>query len=259
MAKKKSNNYQAPALEKGLDILEHLSVQGGALSQTEIANGIDRSTNEIYRMLVCLEERGYLVREEVSGKYRLSLKLFNLSHRHSPVDDIRRVSEYPMQELSEITQQSCHLGVIYLDKLMVIHQSKSPGPISLSVEEGSLFPLLLTASGRTLLAFMGEERRQNIFDRSAEFQAYSSKEQNELIEGLTKIREQGYYAKKSDVSQGVTDIVVPIGNSNTKLFASLAVSIFTTQINDTISKNEIISASQKTSAKILQRLGMEAD
>ncbi|MCW9705257.1 IclR family transcriptional regulator [Fodinibius salsisoli] len=259
MAKKKKNSYQAPALEKGLDILEHLSLEGASLSQTEIANGIGRSTNEIYRMLVSLEERGYLIREEVSGKYRLSLKLFNLSHRHSPVDEIRRVSEYPMQELSEITKQSCHLSIIYLDQLMVIYQSKSPGPISLSVEEGSLFPLLLTASGRTLLAFMDEERRQNILDRSTEFQEYSSKEQKDFIDSLTQIRKQGYYAKQSDVSQGVTDVVVPIGNSDTKLFASLAVSIFTTQLDDVISMDEIISASQKTSSKILQRLGMETD
>ncbi|MDR8391179.1 IclR family transcriptional regulator [Aliifodinibius sp. S!AR15-10] len=253
---KSSNSYQAPALEKGLDILEHLSQKATSLSQTEIAEGINRSTNEIYRMLVCLEERGYLIRDEVSGKYRLSLKLYNLSHRHSPVDEIRKVAEYPMQRLSEITNQSCHLGVIYHDQLMVIYQSKSPGPISLSVEEGSLFPLLLTASGRTLLAFMNEQDRNNQLSRIPDFQEYSSKEQQEFIDSLNNIRSQGYYSKPSDVAQGVTDVVVPIGDGSTKVFASLAVSILTTQIDETISFDKIRQSAQDTADQILDKIGI---
>src|SRR5690625_867865 len=253
----KNNSYQAPALEKGLDILEYLSEKTSSLSQTEITNGIGKSTNEIYRMLVCLEDRGYLIRDEVSGKYRLSLKLYNLSHRHSPVDEIRKIAEYPMQKLSQITNQSCHLGVIYHDQLMVIFQSKSPGPISLSVEEGSLFPLLLTASGRTLLAFMPENVRKKLLNRNPDFQQYSSKEQQSFLNALKKIHAQGYYSKPSEVTQGVTDVVVQIGNESSDLFGSLAVSILTSQIDETISMQEIIDAAQKAATNILERLGID--
>lgn len=254
---KKGKSYQAPALEKGLDILEYLSHKASSLSQTEIANGINRSTNEIYRMLVCLEERGYLIRDEVSGKYRLSLKLYNLSHRHSPVDEIRRVAQFPMQELSEITKQSCHMGVIYHNQLMVIYQSKSPGPISLSVEEGSLFSILLTASGRTLLACMAEDERQRLLERNKDFQNYSSKEKERFLTSLDEIREQGYYFKKSETTKGVTDVVVPIGNAQTEVLASLAISILTTQIDEMISIEEITDQAQKTARKIQDRLGID--
>ena len=72
----KESKYQAPALDKGLDILEYLASQSVPLSQTDIATGIDKSPNEIYRMLMSLEGRGYIIRDEISGKYRLSLKLF---------------------------------------------------------------------------------------------------------------------------------------------------------------------------------------
>ncbi|HYH56504.1 MAG TPA: helix-turn-helix domain-containing protein, partial [Anseongella sp.] len=157
--KTNDTKYQAPALDKGLDIMEYLSLKAKPLSQTDIAAGIGKKPNEIYRMLVCLESRGYLIREEVSGKYKLSLKLYHLSHRHSPVDEVRRAAQHPMDELASTIHQSCHLGVLYLEQLMVISQSRSPGPIALSVEEGRLFPLLMTTSGRVLLAFMQEEER----------------------------------------------------------------------------------------------------
>ncbi|HET8830326.1 MAG TPA: helix-turn-helix domain-containing protein, partial [Pelobium sp.] len=80
--------YQAPALEKGLDILEYLSSQSVPVSQTEIAGNLNKSSNEIYRMLVCLEDRGYIIRDQVSSKYKLSLKLYHLSHQHSVVDEL---------------------------------------------------------------------------------------------------------------------------------------------------------------------------
>jgi DNA-binding IclR family transcriptional regulator len=52
--------YAAPALEKGLDILELLSLRDEGLSQRQLADALQRSVGEIYRMLACLVERGYV-------------------------------------------------------------------------------------------------------------------------------------------------------------------------------------------------------
>ncbi len=46
---KMKKDYTAPALEKGLDILELLAVSPIGLSQAEIATKLKRSVNEIYR------------------------------------------------------------------------------------------------------------------------------------------------------------------------------------------------------------------
>jgi uncharacterized membrane protein len=62
--KDEPRKYTAPALEKGLDILELLSRAETGLSQSEIARDLGRSVSEIFRMLVVLEERGYIALEE---------------------------------------------------------------------------------------------------------------------------------------------------------------------------------------------------
>ena len=54
--------YTAPALEKGLDVLELLASVSEALTHSEIARRLGRSVSEVFRMLVCLEERGYISR-----------------------------------------------------------------------------------------------------------------------------------------------------------------------------------------------------
>ena len=56
------DRYRAPALDKGLDILELLAGIDGGLTQAEIAKRLGRSPNEFYRMLDRLVRRGYVTR-----------------------------------------------------------------------------------------------------------------------------------------------------------------------------------------------------
>src|SRR5690606_7969001 len=69
------DRYRAPALDKGLDIIELLAGTAEGLSQAEIAKALDRTPNEIYRMLDRLVRRAY-VRRTPGDRYEITLKLF---------------------------------------------------------------------------------------------------------------------------------------------------------------------------------------
>lgn len=256
--KEKESKYQAPALDKGLDILEYLSAQSIPLSQTEIAIGIDKSPNEIYRMLMSLESRGYILRDEVSGKYRLSLKLFYLSHRHSPIDELRKAAQFPLEELANTIRQSCHLSILYMNQVMVIIHAKSPGPIALSIEEGNLFPLPLTASGKVLLAYMPENEKTTTLKSNAIFKKYAKAEQDEFLSSLINIQQTGAYLKNSDSVSGVTDISVPIGiDSNNGIIACLTISMLSAlNANKPMENDVILAEAYKCVKKIEQRIGV---
>jgi DNA-binding IclR family transcriptional regulator len=250
------SKYQAPALDKGLDILEYLSSQSVPLSQTEIAMGISRSSNEIYRMLVSLETRGYVLRDEVSGKYRLSLKLYHLSHRHSPVDELCKAAQFPIEELAASVRQSCHLSILYLDQLMVVLHVKSPEPIALSVEEGNLFPLPLTASGKVLLAYMPETERNKLLSENEHYKEFSATEKRSFLNSLEQIKTEGAYIKTSDLAEGVVDISVPVGKDS-NVVASLTVSRLTTlNINKGRKNEEILKEAFLCADKIRKRIGL---
>ena len=258
MMNEKESKYQAPALDKGLDILEYLSAQSVPLSQSEIALGIDKTPNEIYRMLMSLEGRGYILRDEVSGKYRLSLKLFYLSHRHSPVDELRKAAQFPLEELADTVRQSCHLSILYMNQVMVIIHAKSPGPIALSIEEGNLFPLPLTASGKVLLAYMTDNDRNITLKANPIFKKYSKQKKDDFIISLDGIRETGAYFKPSDLAEGVTDISLPIGKqSKDGIVACLTISMLSTLNGDkSINHKEILAEANKCVKKIEQRIGV---
>lgn len=251
------NKYQAPALDKGLDILEYLSAQSGPQSQTEIGLGIERNPNEIYRMLMSLESRGYILRDELSGKYRLSLKLFYLSHRHSPVDELLKAAKYPLEELAHTIRESCHLSVLYMNQVMVALQVKSPEPIALCIEEGHLFEMPLTASGKVFLAYMEAEEQTAILGANEVFKKFPHKNRTVFMESLKQIREDGVYIRSSDMAEGVVDISLPIGEVNKGIIACLTISRLSTLNNSkTMSDKDAVAEARKCIKRIEDRLGM---
>src|SRR5687767_12119688 len=52
--------YRAPALEKGLDVLELLAARSEPLSMMQISTELDRSVSELFRMVQVLEFRGFV-------------------------------------------------------------------------------------------------------------------------------------------------------------------------------------------------------
>ena len=97
------DRYRAPALDKGLDILELLAREEEGLSQAEIAKALGRTPNEHYRMLERLVRRGYVSRN-ASDRYELTLKLFGLAHFHQP---IRRLVSQATPLMSALAAAQC--------------------------------------------------------------------------------------------------------------------------------------------------------
>ncbi|WP_347266589.1 helix-turn-helix domain-containing protein [Paracoccus sp. (in: a-proteobacteria)] len=59
-----AHRYRAPALDKGLDILEVLAEQARDLTRAEIVRELGLSPSQIYRMLERLVARGYVTRDD---------------------------------------------------------------------------------------------------------------------------------------------------------------------------------------------------
>ena len=93
--------YSAPALEKGLDILELLADSPAGLTQNQIAAQLGRSASELFRMVEVLERRSYVGRIAQSSAYQLTLKMFELAHRQPPVKRLLETALPRMQALAK--------------------------------------------------------------------------------------------------------------------------------------------------------------
>lgn len=245
------NKYAVPALDKALEILEFLAAESLPLSQSDIAQGIGRTNSEIFRVLVGLESRGYLLRDEVSGKYRVSLKLLELTRTLSPVSQLRFAAQPEMEALAARLGQSCHLSVIHQGQLMVVLQVQSPGPVSLSFNEGTLFPLLQTVSGRVLLANCEAGRRAGLLEKMDDLNGPTAVESS-----LLSIRDKGFELRTSELTDGVTDCAALVGQPDGATIAALAVSSLTSVVGKKLDREELVSAVRESAARISASLGL---
>jgi DNA-binding IclR family transcriptional regulator len=246
--------YHVPALEKGLDILEFLSSAGAPQAQTEIARALNKNISELFRMLDCLEQRGYLVRDD-ANRYQLSLKLFELAHTHSPVDLLLRVAAEPMRELARRFRASVHIGILQDFQLFILAQEESPEPIRISVEVGKKFPAIKTASGRLMLAFLAAEELEQFFKQDPYYRGLSKKQQQHFQKQIERARASHYVIAESDIIEGVQDISVLVGNPELAVVAALAVPVLVTK-GHKVDVLPMLSHLQKGAELITQKLGL---
>ncbi len=208
-----TDRYRAPALDKGLDILELLAGQPHGLTRAEIVKAMDRSAGEIYRMLERLVARDYVTRSPQGDRYSLSLKLFVLGHTHPPMERMVSQALPVMEGFATAAQQSCHLGVYNRGGITVVAQVNGPGHWGLSIRLGVRVSLIDTGSGHVMLAFQTEQRRAEMLAEHQALQEAQSEapmQPAELQGILEQVRVQGWWQGDSQQAFGVTDISMPV-------------------------------------------------
>ena len=216
------DRYRAPALDKGLDILELLAGIEGGLTQAEIAKALDRSPNEFYRMLDRLARRGYVARIE-GDRYTLTLKLFGMANVHRPTRRLASFATPLMRDLAARTRQANQLVVFDRGHAVVIAQQEAPGYWGISVRVGSQIGLFDTGSGHALLAFASPERRAMMVAESVATGAPERAIPPELDARIEKIRTLGYEAMPSAQSSGVTNLSAPVLTPDGEAIAVLTI------------------------------------
>lgn len=204
--------YTAPALEKGLEIIELLSQASAPMTLLQLSQSLDRSSSEIYRMVEVLVQRGYLVRE--AGQHRLSLKLFNLGVGQIPSRDLVSVAVPAMHEVAQQTRQSVHLCVHDNQRLVVVASVPTPEPLGFSVKLGSHFPFRADrTSVRVLAAFQNDDMRERLMDEMMALAVSPRLSRTALKRRLDAVHRRGYEEGESDTVRGVVDMAYPIFDS----------------------------------------------
>src|SRR5947209_20314053 len=105
------SRYRAPALEKGLDVLQFLAGQSNPVTLTAIVKQLGRSHGELFRMIQVLEQRGYIEQETGVEGYRLTDRLFSLGMQQPRTRSLLEIALPVMRQLAESVGQSCHLAM----------------------------------------------------------------------------------------------------------------------------------------------------
>lgn len=224
-------SYSAPALTKGLEVLELLAEARAPLTMKAIADRLGRSKNEIFRMLVALQDRGYIARDPETDAFSLTDRLFKLGLHTPSAQDLMTVAMPELARIAGESQQSPHLVVIHHGLTVVTAAVPGGEDMSLTLRLGYGRIATDATSGQLILAFQPPAVLDRMID---ECQAHSPApiDRKALLEELAVLRERGYEMRPSRDLVGITDICCPIIGADGNAVASIIIAYINRHIRE---------------------------
>lgn len=250
-ASEKKSKSAVPAVEKALDVLELLAGVPAGLTMNEIVDALGRTMGEIYRVVVYLAERDYLSQDSDTGRYALTLRLFELSHRHDPTERLIQAALPLLERSAAHTRQSCHLGVLNRTNVLVLASVHSPLPAGYAVRTGSLFPVEQTSSGHVILAYSPADIQQRYLARRP------ANEREAIRARLSQIAGAGFEDTPSMMIQGVRNLCVPVFDA--RGIVAAITSGFINQVESDASAQDTLDSLRGIAAELSQNLGYRPD
>jgi DNA-binding IclR family transcriptional regulator len=249
MADSANSKYRAPALEKGLAILELLASAREPMPLNVISRHLKRSVSELFRMIQVLEVQGYLEISSSGEGYVLSNKLFTLGMTRAPTRDLHDAALPVMHRLAEHIGQSCHLGVASADQMVIVARVEAPGDLGFSVRIGYRRSLVESTSGLVLYAFQSELVRAEWKARLAG--SINRREWVSFERRGHAAREAGFVRSESHAVQGVIDLSAPVTQSGS-VAAALTIPYVKTSRSRTVEETvgQVVLAAQEISREL---------
>lgn len=230
--KPQSSSAPVGVLTKVLSIFELLDRSPGGLQLRSISEqtGLNKST--AYRFLAHLERAGYLVRD-LTGAYLIGPRLVRLGADSTYQATIRKVSRPIMETLWRRTDETVNLGALDRGEVLYLDVIESPHTFRLSSPAGMRRPLNYTALGKTLLAWMPAQTRDELlanckFGRPA---PHSIANLSDMLAELGRIQRRGYAIDNEEVEPGACCVAAPVFDSSSQIAASISVSGPITRMN----------------------------
>lgn len=250
-ATRKTVKYATPALDKGLDILEFLAHDSAGATKSQLARELNRTVSEIFRMLVCLERRGYIA-QIAQDRYSLTLKLFKLVQEHPPTERLIADALPIMQRLAHDTAQSCHLGSIESDHVVILAQVNAPSNEGFYVKLGSTVDIMDSSSGYVILAHQDAAERLRTIDNWS--RETGKKPPRNLASHLDRLRKVGYERRASYLVKGVINISFPVFDDRGRPLGAITVP-YIERLRGSCCEADVIKALHRAAMDITVAIG----
>lgn len=138
---------------KALAVLSLLGDRPAGSTLSELSRAAGYPTSTTYRLLGALNRDGFVSLDEVTKRYHLGLKVFELGLRVSQAHGFTGVALPIMQELSAFTREATLMSVLDGHQQLYVHYFEGPQQVSVTGEPGRHGPLHCTSMGKILVAF----------------------------------------------------------------------------------------------------------
>lgn len=227
----------APALQRGLAILERIAKSNRGLTFAQLTRHFDVAKSSVHTLVLTLEREGYLQRDDATGRYMTGLKLVQIAGMTLDGLVLRERAAPLLRALVADTGMTAHLAILDRDEVTVVAKVERPGAHRIATWVGKRMDVHCTSLGKCLLAHLSEEEvNRLIADRGL-----LRHNENTIVSlarlklELARTRALGYALDDEEEELGWRCIGAPVCDRDGRVIAAVSVAGGTDRINaDTI-------------------------
>lgn len=198
-------------VDKALRLLGFFSEGRPAIGLSEIArlSGFNKATAR--RLLVALENHGFVEQDDKTRAYRLGPGLLRLARVREAISPVQEVVRPIMNELVARIGETAHFSMYAGGSLATIGLVESTKSNRVMLERGEVIPLHATASGLAFMAFARPEIVEEALNKKlTRHTSFTITDSNELRERLSLVATDGVAVANSSYEDGVCGVAAPV-------------------------------------------------
>ena len=198
-------------LKNTMRVLELFSSARREIGVIEAAVWLGLPKSTLSRWLSSMAAAGFLDRDPVSARYRLSVRLSVLGELARDSASLQRLALAELQWLASTTEETSNLAVLVGTEVLNVAAVESPRPLIQTGWVGRRLPCHATAAGKSLLAWRGtDDIRRLLPDRLPQVASRTITDMDHLIEELTQVRTRGYSVAWGEFEDELASVAAPV-------------------------------------------------
>ena len=211
------------SVARAISVLRALAVSPRGSSATEVSKMVGLPRPTVFRLLLTLEEEGFVDRRDTL--YSLGWDLARVARSADPaaglVARIRDTVHGLAEGLGETVTLSLRQGLFDYD--LVLQESPRTIGVTMSDMRGMRWPLHASATGKLLLAELTPEQVSSVIGGELpKLAPRTITDMADLRTEIERVRQQGWAHIDDELEDGIFAMAVPLRDNVGQLFAALA-------------------------------------
>ncbi|MBK0419785.1 IclR family transcriptional regulator [Leucobacter sp. CSA1] len=191
---------------------------------SEISRELGLSKAVVHRMLQALTAQSFLTQNRGTREYTLGPAAAAFGAAGMRSSDLRRVARPVLERLHAATNETVTLSSLVGEQRVYLDQIESLREIKMAVELGRLFPLNAGSSGRVILAYLSEDRREHLLHTVLpRITSHTILDADALRADCERIREVGYAVSQGERQVGAGSVAAPIFDLDDEVVGSISI------------------------------------
>jgi IclR family transcriptional regulator, pca regulon regulatory protein len=238
------------AFERGLSVIRSFGGRSPQMTLAEVARttGLSRATAR--RLLITLEELGYVRR--VDERFSLTPRVLDLGYAYLSSLALPQLALPYLEQLSEEVHEASSVGVLDASEVVYVARVPANRVMTVSIGLGTKFPAYRTSLGRALLASLSEDEVASIWETSdrGEPTPRTVTTLEDLLRHLEVVRERGFALVDQELELGVRSVAAPLHDASGRTLAAINVSTHVSRTSKAELKQRFIPALLRTAGEI---------